>query len=40
MDVSDDNSTIYIHAINTDDIDDIITDIQQTFEKAIMEVSR
>ncbi|TYR78730.1 Na+/H+ antiporter subunit E [Priestia megaterium] len=40
IDVSDDNSTLYIHAMNTDDIDEVIKDIQHTFEKAIMEVSR
>lgn len=40
IDVSDDNSTLYIHAMNVDDIDEVIKDIQHSFEKAIMEVSR
>ncbi|WP_110113724.1 Na+/H+ antiporter subunit E [Bacillus sp. CGMCC 1.16541] len=40
MDVSDDNSTLYIHAMNAGDIDETIEDIRNTFEKAIMEVSR
>lgn len=38
--VSDDNSTLFIHAMHIDDIDDSINDIKNTFEKAIMEVTK
>ncbi|HEY4601288.1 MAG TPA: Na+/H+ antiporter subunit E [Cerasibacillus sp.] len=37
---SNDNSTIYIHAMDIDDIDESIQSIKNTFEKAIMEVTR
>lgn len=40
MDISDDNSILYIHAMNVNDVDEAIDDIKNTFEKAIMEVSR
>ena len=36
--VSDDQRTLYIHAIDVDNIDDEIDSIKQTFEKAIKEV--
>ncbi|WIL37910.1 Na+/H+ antiporter subunit E [Kurthia sp. YJT4] len=38
--VSDDSKTLYIHAIDIDDVDDTIESIKQSFEKAILEVSR
>ncbi|AQQ52717.1 Na+/H+ antiporter subunit E [Planococcus lenghuensis] len=38
--VSDDQKKLYIHAIDADDIDDAVKSIQDTFEKAILEVSR
>ncbi len=38
--VSEDNQTIYIHAIDIDDIEASIQSIKNTFEKAIMEVTR
>lgn len=37
--VSDDQKTLYIHAIDVDDVAQEITSIKQTFEKAIREVS-
>lgn len=38
--VSDDQSHLYIHAMDIDTIDDSIHSIKDTFEKAIMEVTR
>lgn len=38
--VSDDQETLYIHAMDIPDIESSITDIKETFEKAIMEVTR
>ncbi|SDK52638.1 Na+/H+ antiporter subunit E [Sediminibacillus albus] len=38
--VSDDNSLIYVHAMHLEDTEAAITDIKETFEKAIMEVTR
>ncbi|WP_404329720.1 Na+/H+ antiporter subunit E [Mesobacillus maritimus] len=40
VEVSDDNKVLYIHAINIDDVKDSVDGIKNTFEKAIMEVSR
>ncbi|HHY20463.1 MAG TPA: Na+/H+ antiporter subunit E [Bacilli bacterium] len=40
IDVSDDNSTLYIHAIDVPDAEETIQSIKDSFEKAIMEVSR
>ncbi|MBM7580527.1 Na+/H+ antiporter subunit E [Jeotgalibacillus terrae] len=40
VDVSDDNGTLYIHALNASDIKGNVTSIREGFEKAIMEVSR
>lgn len=40
VDVSDDNSTLYIHALNASDIKGNVASIREGFEKAIMEVSR
>ncbi|RPF55554.1 Na+/H+ antiporter subunit E [Aquisalibacillus elongatus] len=38
--VSDDYTTIYIHAMDMPDVEEEINDIKNTFEKAIMEVTR
>ncbi|ASN05157.1 Na+/H+ antiporter subunit E [Virgibacillus necropolis] len=38
--ISDDNTHLYIHAMDIDDIDEAIAEIKNTFEKAIMEVTR
>jgi len=38
--VSDDQRTLYIHAIDVDDVEDAIDSIKNSFEKAIKEVSR
>ncbi|WP_186576479.1 Na+/H+ antiporter subunit E [Aquibacillus kalidii] len=38
--VSDDNSFIYIHAMDIGDSEESINSIKDTFEKAIMEVTR
>ncbi|HJH11465.1 MAG TPA: Na+/H+ antiporter subunit E [Metalysinibacillus jejuensis] len=38
--VSDDAKTLYIHAIDIDDVDEAINDIKNSFEKAIMEVTK
>lgn len=40
VDVSDDNKTLYIHAMDIDDVDQVRMDIKNSFEKAIKEVSR
>ena len=40
IDVSEDSKTLYIHAINYEDANDAIDSIRNTFEKAILEVSR
>lgn len=40
VDISDDNSVLYIHAMHIDDVHEAIDDIKNSFEKAIMEVSR
>lgn len=40
IDVSDDNKTLYIHSIDFEDIDEAVESIRNTFEKAILEVSR
>ncbi|MBM7660751.1 multicomponent Na+:H+ antiporter subunit E [Bacillus mesophilus] len=40
MTVSDDNQTIYIHAMDIRDRDETIKSIKDTFENAIMEVTR
>lgn len=40
VDVSDDNKTLYIHAMDIADVDEAITSIKESFEKAILEVSR
>ncbi|WP_088102559.1 Na+/H+ antiporter subunit E [Halalkalibacter urbisdiaboli] len=39
VDVSDDQKTLYIHAMNIEDIEESISAIKMTFERAIMEVS-
>ena len=38
--VSDDQRTLYVHAIDVDDVDEAVDSIKNTFEKAILEVSR
>ncbi|MFD1850204.1 Na+/H+ antiporter subunit E [Oceanobacillus bengalensis] len=38
--LSDDNSKLFIHAMNIDDVNESIYDIKNSFEKAIMEVTR
>ena len=40
MDISDDNESLYIHAIDISDAEDAVAAIRDSFEKAIMEVSR
>ncbi|MFJ7827488.1 Na+/H+ antiporter subunit E [Psychrobacillus sp. NPDC096623] len=40
IDISDDNKILYIHSIDFEDIDEAIESIRNTFEKAILEVSR
>ncbi|MEK4028346.1 MULTISPECIES: Na+/H+ antiporter subunit E [Bacillaceae] len=40
IDVSDDQKTLYVHAIDVPDVQDAINGIKESFEKAIMEVSR
>lgn len=40
LNVSDDQNTLYIHAIDVDDVDNAINSIKNSFEKAIKEVSR
>ena len=40
IDVSDDNKTLYIHAMDINDVQSDIDAIKNSFEKAIMEVSR
>ncbi|WLR55763.1 Na+/H+ antiporter subunit E [Mesobacillus subterraneus] len=40
VDVSDDNRILYVHAMDITDADEAIQSIKNTFEKAIMEVSR
>lgn len=40
VDVSPDNKILYVHAMDISDADEAIKGIKDTFEKAIMEVSR
>lgn len=40
IDVSEDSKTLYIHCIDYGDADEAINSIKNTFEKAILEVSR
>ncbi|WP_391116623.1 Na+/H+ antiporter subunit E [Psychrobacillus sp. L3] len=40
IDISDDNKILYIHSIDFDNVDDAINSIKDTFEKAILEVSK
>jgi len=40
MNVSEDKKTLYVHALDVDDVDDAVVSIRDSFEKAIMEVSR
>lgn len=38
--VSDDAKTLYVHAIDIGDVDEAVASIRDSFEKAILEVSR
>lgn len=40
MEVSEDGKTLYIHAIDIEDVDLLTQQIRDSFEKAIMEVTR
>lgn len=40
MEVSEDNKTLYIHALDIADVKEAVDSIRNSFEKAIMEVSR
>ncbi|WP_394232001.1 Na+/H+ antiporter subunit E [Niallia oryzisoli] len=40
IDVSEDNKTLFIHAMNIGEVEDEIDSIKNSFEKAILEVSR
>ncbi|WP_042461370.1 Na+/H+ antiporter subunit E [Neobacillus dielmonensis] len=40
IDVSEDNRTLFVHAMDIGEVEDEISSIKQTFEKAILEVSR
>jgi multicomponent Na+:H+ antiporter subunit E len=40
IDVSDDNRILYIHAMDIGDVDESVSSIKNSFEKAIMEVSK
>lgn len=40
LDVSEDQKTLFIHALHADEVDEAVDSIKNTFEKAIMEVSR
>lgn len=40
VNISEDRTKLYVHAIDFDNIDDAVDSIRSTFEKAILEVSR
>lgn len=40
VDISDDNKTLYIHALHMPEASEAIASIRDSFEKAILEVSR
>jgi len=40
VDVSDDQKILYVHAMDVPDVQESITSIKQSFERAIMEVSK
>lgn len=40
LDVSPDKGTLYIHAMDIGDVDELVHQIRTTFEKAILEVTR
>lgn len=40
IDISDDRTILYVHAMDIDDAEKAIHDIRESFEEAIMEVSR
>ncbi len=40
VDVSDDRKTLYIHSIDVPDVDALVTDIREAFERRILETFR
>jgi len=40
IDVSDDNKTLFVHAMDMGEVEDEINSIKNSFERAILEVSR
>ncbi|MDF2835921.1 MAG: monovalent cation/H+ antiporter subunit [Paenibacillus sp.] len=40
LDVARDGRTLYVHAMDIDDVDELSAHIKRTFERAIMEVTR
>jgi multicomponent Na+:H+ antiporter subunit E len=40
IDVSEDNKTLFVHAMDIGEVEDEISSIKNSFEKAILEVSR
>lgn len=40
VDVSTDNTTLYIHALDIEEAEEVINSIKKTFEKRIMEVTK
>jgi multicomponent Na+:H+ antiporter subunit E len=40
LDVSQDGGSLYVHAMDIDDVDELTAQIKRTFERAIMEVTR
>jgi multicomponent Na+:H+ antiporter subunit E len=40
IDVSEDNKTLFVHAMDMGEVEDEINSIKNTFERAILEVSR
>lgn len=40
MNVSEDKKTLYVHTLHVDDIEEAVSSIRDSFEKAILEVSK
>lgn len=40
LDIAQDGKTLYIHAMDIEDAEMLVSQMKQTFERAIMEVSR
>ncbi|XKH50768.1 Na+/H+ antiporter subunit E [Chryseomicrobium palamuruense] len=40
INISEDRTKLYVHTLDLDDVEDAVNSIRNTFEKAIMEVSR